>query len=335
MSEALDARNPAVNSSESPGRKKPNSRPDPRRRSRTGSHTPTSPMSDLGSRRLPAANTRPSIDPGQRPHPRAEPVRRSAVDEALSGARRAGRGCPPGSPGRVHCGTGRLVVPRWRRRRHPSASTSRSGCHAHRPASRRQGLGPAIGVVLPPLAAAVGRHVEQAEESGGRLVAPTGRRVGENTVPVAQGKQAHVPHLPADRRAHAPHGVPGLGVPHELDVGSHLVPRGPRGQHRERDAPGVEVGGVLRVPGPVVQPHCPRAAFRRTTCEVDHELVAPWNRSRIVTGPSTPTTSTAPSISTIGSRRRAAAMASPSRVWAFSRTREPRPGRPATWPGRR
>src|SRR4051812_16475429 len=47
----------------------------------------------------------------------------------------------------------------------------------------------------------------------------------------------------------------------------------------------------------------------------------PWNRSRNGTGPSGPTTSTVPSNSTIGSRRRAAAMASPSRVWAFSRTR--------------
>src|SRR5207253_6873930 len=46
----------------------------------------------------------------------------------------------------------------------------------------------------------------------------------------------------------------------------------------------------------------------------------PWNRSRNGTGPSTPVTSTAPSSSTIGSRRRAAAIASPSRVCAFSRT---------------
>src|SRR5918996_6607223 len=46
----------------------------------------------------------------------------------------------------------------------------------------------------------------------------------------------------------------------------------------------------------------------------------PWKRSRNGTGPSGPTTSTVPSSSTIGSRRRAAAMASLSRVWAFSRT---------------
>src|SRR2546427_4218074 len=46
----------------------------------------------------------------------------------------------------------------------------------------------------------------------------------------------------------------------------------------------------------------------------------PWNRSTNGTGPSTPVTSTAPSSSTIGSRRRAAAIASPSRVCAFSRT---------------
>src|SRR5947207_15884521 len=46
----------------------------------------------------------------------------------------------------------------------------------------------------------------------------------------------------------------------------------------------------------------------------------PWNRSRNGTDPSAPVTSTAPSSSTIGSRRRAAAIASPSRVCAFSRT---------------
>src|SRR5690606_24761819 len=46
----------------------------------------------------------------------------------------------------------------------------------------------------------------------------------------------------------------------------------------------------------------------------------PWNRSRNGTGQSFPTTSTVPSTSTIGRRRRAAAMASPSWVCAFSRT---------------
>src|SRR5207302_3277173 len=46
----------------------------------------------------------------------------------------------------------------------------------------------------------------------------------------------------------------------------------------------------------------------------------PWSRSKNGTGPPTPVTSTAPSSSTIGSRRRAAAIASPSRVCAFSRT---------------
>src|SRR5712671_2857257 len=39
----------------------------------------------------------------------------------------------------------------------------------------------------------------------------------------------------------------GLGVTHELDVGSHLVPRA-RGQDGERDTPGVEVDGVVHVP---------------------------------------------------------------------------------------
>src|SRR5688500_8765944 len=40
-------------------------------------------------------------------------------------------------------------------------------------------LGPAFGVVLPRLAATIGRHVEQAERPVGRLVAAAGRGVGE------------------------------------------------------------------------------------------------------------------------------------------------------------
>src|SRR6184192_2883454 len=50
-----------------------------------------------------------------------------------------------------------------------------------------RGLGPALGVVLPRLAAAVGRHVEQAEGPVDRLVATAGRGVGEeHAVAVAQ-----------------------------------------------------------------------------------------------------------------------------------------------------
>src|SRR4249919_3571285 len=50
------------------------------------------------------------------------------------------------------------------------------------PTDRRAGLrgfGPALGVVLPRLAATVGRHVEQAGGSVDRLVAPARRGVGE------------------------------------------------------------------------------------------------------------------------------------------------------------
>src|ERR1051326_205493 len=50
------------------------------------------------------------------------------------------------------------------------------------------------------------------------------------------------------RGLEAPHRVPRLGVTHELDVRGHLVPRA-RGQDGKRDAPGVEVDGVLHVPG--------------------------------------------------------------------------------------
>src|SRR5262245_3071105 len=47
----------------------------------------------------------------------------------------------------------------------------------------------------------------------------------------------------------------------------------------------------------------------------------PSNTSNSVTTPRSPMSGVAPSTSTMGSRRRAAAMASPSLVWAFSRTR--------------
>jgi len=52
---------------------------------------------------------------------------------------------------------------------------------------------------------------------------------------------------------------------------------------------------------------------------VDDELVATLEQVAERDGPFAPVTSTAPSTSTIGSRRRAAAIASPSRVCAFSR----------------
>src|SRR5229473_238456 len=70
--------------------------------------------------------------------------------------------------------------------------------------ARVPSLGPALGVVLPRLAAAVGRHVEQAEGPVDRLVAPAGRGVGEeHAVAVAQ-ETDDLPHFSADRRLHAP-----------------------------------------------------------------------------------------------------------------------------------
>jgi hypothetical protein len=64
MSAGPEARKPAVNSSESPGRKKPNKSPDSAKMIANRPQVPTSSMRDLGSRRPPAASTRPSIDPG-------------------------------------------------------------------------------------------------------------------------------------------------------------------------------------------------------------------------------------------------------------------------------
>ena len=54
-------------------------------------------------------------------------------------------------------------------------------------------LGPALGVVLPRLAAAVGRHVQQGEGSDDRLVAAARRGVGEERAVVSRRKQATQP----------------------------------------------------------------------------------------------------------------------------------------------
>src|SRR5580692_8779630 len=63
-------------------------------------------------------------------------------------------------------------------------------------------LWPALGLVLPRLAAAVGRHVEQAEGPVDPLVATAGRGVGEEH-PVAVAQEAgDVTHVAADRRVH-------------------------------------------------------------------------------------------------------------------------------------
>src|SRR5215217_6467960 len=146
------------------------------------------------------------------------------------------------------------------------------------PTDRRvglRGLGPALGVVLPRLAAAVGRHVEQGQGPVDRLVATARRGVGEErSVAVAQ-ETGDGTHAVADRRGHAPHRIPGLGVAHEFDVGGHLVPPS-GGQDGERDAAGVEVDGVLHVPGrggaALALPLVGRAVVPHVL--VDHELVA-------------------------------------------------------------
>jgi hypothetical protein len=136
-------------------------------------------------------------------------------------------------------------------------------------------IGPARGLVLPRLAAAVGRHVEQAEGPVDRLVATARRGVGEERAVAIAQEAGDVTHFAADRRVHVVHRVPGLGVAHELDVGGRLVPTA-RGQDGERDAAGVEVDGVLQVPGRVgaalALPLVRRAVVPHVL--VDHELVA-------------------------------------------------------------
>src|SRR5690242_12207003 len=108
------------------------------------------------------------------------------------------------------------------------------------PTDRRaclRSLGPALGVLLPTLTAAVGRHVEQAEGPVGRLVATARRGVREeDAVPVAE-EADQMPLFREKRTLHAAYRVPGLRVSHELDVGSDLVPHA-RGEDGERDASG-------------------------------------------------------------------------------------------------
>src|SRR5438093_11496536 len=75
------------------------------------------------------------------------------------------------------------------------------------PTDRRaglRGLGPTLGVVLPRLAATVGRHVEQAQGPVDRLVATARRGVGEeHAVAGAQGTH-EVPPFSPDGRLHPP-----------------------------------------------------------------------------------------------------------------------------------
>ena len=79
--------------------------------------------------------------------------------------------------GRVHCGTGRLVGPQVA---FPSAS-ERQYQHGWLPSGQPSGLSSHC------LAAAVGRHVEQAQGRVGRFVATARRGVGEeHAVAVAQ-----------------------------------------------------------------------------------------------------------------------------------------------------
>src|SRR6185369_12581322 len=69
-------------------------------------------------------------------------------------------------------------------------------------------LGPTLRVVLPRLAAAVGRHVEQAHGGEDPFVAAPGRGVREeHTVAVAE-EAGDATHVVADRRGHVAYRVP-------------------------------------------------------------------------------------------------------------------------------
>ncbi len=168
----------------------------------------------------------------------------------VSGGGRAGRGSPRGSRrGGSTAARAGWSVPRWRSRPRRCAEVPTGLAALGRVplrGRRRSRAGPRG--CPPRLAAAVGRHVEQGEGPVDRLVATTRRGVGEeHAIAVAQ-ETDDVPHSSADRRVHTAHRVPGLGVAHELDIGGHLVPRA-RGHDGERDAAGVEIDGVLHMPG--------------------------------------------------------------------------------------
>ena len=136
---------------------------------------PPASTTPIVSRRRPTVN----VSTGGRPPPSARRLSGTARQIPTLTTQRPRRARGPGqwspwrprvstgvAPGRVHCGTGRLVGPQL---------ADAVGVRAPVPADRRavptdrradlRGLGPALGVVLPPLAAAVGRHVEQARET--------------------------------------------------------------------------------------------------------------------------------------------------------------------------
>ncbi len=141
---------------------------------------------------------------------------------------------PPGvAPGRVHCGTGRLVGPQVAfpsasKRQYQQAWRPLDGCPRRHRRSRASPRG------CPPTPRR-GRRASCRAAQGpvDRLAATAGRGVGEeHAVTVAQ-ETGDGTHAAADRCRHAPHPVPGLGVAHELDVGGHLVPPA-RGQDGEQ-----------------------------------------------------------------------------------------------------
>ena len=133
----------------------------------------------------------------------------------------AGRGRPRGlRPGGSTAARDGWSGPRWRCRRRPSPSTSRSGV----PRASPRGCPPTP-------RPAVGRHVQQADVPVGGLVAAARRAVGEERAVAVAQVADDVPLSVADPRLHAPHRVPRLGVAHERDEGRHLVPPA-RGQDR-------------------------------------------------------------------------------------------------------
>jgi hypothetical protein len=98
----------------------------------------------------------------------------------------------------------------------------------------------------------VGRVSPRGLRRGGSTAARAGLSGPRWRLPSTSERQYQHGSCPSGRpsglSSHAPPRLPGLGVPHELDIRSHLVPR-TRGQDGERDAPGVEVDGALRMPG--------------------------------------------------------------------------------------
>src|ERR1700722_10282932 len=125
---------------------------------------------------------------------------------------------------------------------------ARVACGIRSPVPARPcSLGPAVGTVLPRLAPAVRRHVEQAEGPDAGLV-PAARRVIGKEGAVAVAQEAGEASAAAVKRPLKAAGrVPRLCIAHERQIRLDLIPS-PRGQDRERDPPRVEIGSVPQLP---------------------------------------------------------------------------------------